>query len=342
MDYKKNLLLISDHPHRNENNWPFAVLCTERFNVKVFNLEKDSNHKHGVMRVLLDCLRVSLYCFINRNKYDACIFFLAKKGIVLSIFARLFKIKLPKIILLDFIMFQRPSFVLTIFEKILVRYALGRSVLITVPAKELVDYYKIYHFQSKIYYLPTPLPPTINIKEEKRGEIGDYAFCGGYSLRDWPTVLKAATYFHDTRFVVCGSSNDKALLNLKWPENVSVFIDLPYYEFYEILSKAKFVVLAIADKHAPAGFLVLFHALEYGKAVISSKTAGLVDCINHGHNGLLFSHKDADDLIEKINLLQRDSNLIVALGLNAKRTLEYFSDENYFQRFCQILDAEGL
>lgn len=337
----KRLLFVSSTPAWNQDNWPLANSCKNHYEVEVVSVSScpSMGDKYVVLKTLLGYFNMVLYCLKNRKRYDALVFWAAKNGIILAIFARIFRMKLPKMILYDLVIFQRRSFVCTIVEDYLTRYALKVIDCVIVSAEGLVDhYYKTYHFHGCIYYLPE----SIDIDMGKKGEIGDYIFSGGLSLRDWPTILKAAKHFSDTRFVISGSSNDKILFTLEWPENVSIFYDLPISEHYKLLSKSKFVVVAFTDENAAAGHLTFLHSFDYGKAVVSSKMIGVGSYINHGYNGLLFNHKDANDLIEKANLLLKDSNLIRTLGHNAKKTSENFSHEKYLQRFHQILDAEVL
>lgn len=339
----KRLLFISSTPEWNEDNWPLASSCKHHYEVEVVSVSHcpSMGDKYATLKILMGYLKTAFFCLRKRKKYDAFIFWAAKNGIILAIFARILRMKLPKIILLELVMFQRRSFILGTIEYYLTRYALKRVNCITVTASKLADRYKAtYSFHGNIYYLPS----SLNIGMEQEGEPGDYIFSGGQSLRDWTVILEAARHFSDTRFVICGSSNDKILLNLKWPENVSVFYNLPHPKFCEYLAKAKIVVLAIIadDESATAGFVVLLNAFKHGKAVAFSKTTGADDYINHGYNGLLFNPEDTHDLIEKTSLLLKDSNLIGTLGYNAKKTFKDFSQEKYLQRFHQILDAEGI
>lgn len=86
----------------------------------------------------------------------------------------------------------------------------------------------------------------------------------------------------------------------------------------------------VAPSHAEAFGLSLVEAMATELPVVATKSAGFLDIISNGMNGLFFEKGDHEDLAEKIKLLIKDKGFAKQLGKKARETVcEKFSFERY-------------
>lgn len=85
----------------------------------------------------------------------------------------------------------------------------------------------------------------------------------------------------------------------------------------EILSA---IDVFVAPSHAESFGLYLVEAMSVGLPVVATKSAGFLDIVEDGVNGLFFERENYVDLAEKIKRLISDKTLAQTLGENAKKT----------------------
>jgi len=73
-------------------------------------------------------------------------------------------------------------------------------------------------------------------------------------------------------------------------------------------------------------------AMAMGKCIVASNVGGLNELIEDGKTGILFKPEDCTDLANKINNLISDSEVRLAIGLNA---LEYVRKERNWNDLCK-------
>lgn len=97
-------------------------------------------------------------------------------------------------------------------------------------------------------------------------------------------------------------------------------------------------VVVLATENETFG-LVLIEAMMCGVCVVGSDSGGPLEIIDDGMSGLLFKTFDADNLGEKLLLLQQNSALREAYALKAKdRALDIFESQKQFCALQKILD----
>ncbi|MFN3133962.1 MAG: glycosyltransferase family 4 protein [Candidatus Kryptonium sp.] len=86
----------------------------------------------------------------------------------------------------------------------------------------------------------------------------------------------------------------------------------------------------VAPSHAEAFGLSLVEAMATELSVVATRSAGFLDIISNGTNGLFFEKGNYEDLAEKIKLLIKDKEFAKQLGKKARETVcEKFSFERY-------------
>jgi len=93
---------------------------------------------------------------------------------------------------------------------------------------------------------------------------------------------------------------------------------IPPHQIETHYRKADIVILASFSEGRPNTVL---EAMASGLAVIASKIAGVEELIDHGHNGMLFTPGNVEELAQTILVLSNDALLRKQLGIAAKNSI---------------------
>lgn len=164
-----------------------------------------------------------------------------------------------------------------------------------------------------------------------------YVFCGGRTNRDFDTVLQAVSELRcPAVFVMAKDVPFPATI----PEHVSVYRDIPEPSFYDLVKKARIVVLALKRADISSGQVVLCNAMIYAKPVIVAATAGLGDYVTDGKDALLYSSGNVEDLKVKLTSLLHDASRRNRLGQAARATYEQtFNSRIFAQTLCETINS---
>jgi glycosyltransferase involved in cell wall biosynthesis len=144
----------------------------------------------------------------------------------------------------------------------------------------------------------------------------DYVLSVGSSSRDYQTFLKAAAQV-DARFILVAHRYN--LTGLQVPPNVQVRYDLPSAEVTYLLRGARLVVLPLLDGDYSAGQTVLIRAMSAARAVVVTRSIGVLDYVRDGETGIFVQPRDADDMAATIQRLLRSPEETRRIGANARR-----------------------
>lgn len=98
-------------------------------------------------------------------------------------------------------------------------------------------------------------------------------------------------------------------------------------------------VMVLATENETFG-LVLIEAMMCGVCVVASDSGGPLEIIDDGVNGLLFKTFDAEDLADKLNLLQHNFELRMKYALKGKqKALDVFESQKQFTRIKGVLNT---
>ena len=88
--------------------------------------------------------------------------------------------------------------------------------------------------------------------------------------------------------------------------------------------------------------LVVLEAMSCGLPVICSSNAGGNDAIIDGYNGFVFDAGDNEDMKKKIEWFIENNNEINKMGLNARRTAEKYTWDEYYKNIINELNNINL
>ena len=161
------------------------------------------------------------------------------------------------------------------------------------------------------------------IEPENLGSDGAYIFSGGRNFRDYKALVEAVDGTGVETVIVCGADQ---LVDRPLPRNVTVRREIPWEQYIELLRGASVAVVPLNTEIVPSGQVAILEATAYGKPVITARSVGTVDYVEHGQDGLLYTTGDPEDLRAQILRLTTDDEFRHRLGNAAfRRTVEQFT-----------------
>ena len=98
----------------------------------------------------------------------------------------------------------------------------------------------------------------------------------------------------------------------------------------------------LSSRIEPFGIVVL-EAMAARKAVLATKSGGVIDLVQHGINGVLIEPDDVDALANAMRAMLADPAATRAMGERAHATIQHRTwaavTEQYLRVFRQVLDS---
>ncbi|NEQ73585.1 MAG: glycosyltransferase family 4 protein [Okeania sp. SIO2C9] len=119
----------------------------------------------------------------------------------------------------------------------------------------------------------------------------------------------------------------------KLTKNVYLLGRVPPENIPNILKNSDFHVTS-SEKETRG--LTVLEAFAAGIPVVAPQAGGVVENIQDGWNGLLFTPKNQESFCERLKLLIEDSNLRIQIGINAKESIAKYSWDNAVANLVKI------
>lgn len=164
-----------------------------------------------------------------------------------------------------------------------------------------------------------------------------YLFAGGYSNRDYDTVLKCARAVPEQQFVIVASRLNKEFSDESAPPNVIVFRDLDRDRFHGLLEKSAAVIVPLKEDVGSSGQMVCIAAMRLGKPAIFAETPA-ISYFFQENCGLPYQMGSADSLTEAVRRFRHLSPEVAAkIGANSREN--FLSNFTKDRRNAQLLEA---
>lgn len=196
---------------------------------------------------------------------------------------------------------------------------------------------------SRLHYIPCGDWHTARTGEEKTNEAGgtefpgNYYFSGGYSNRDYLSLIRVFRRINAPLVIVCSKLNseiDEAGL----PENVRVVRDVPSAIFDEYISRAKAGIVPLKRDTGSSGQTVVLRLMRFGKPIVVNDMAAIRDYIEPGVSAFVMRDLRSE-LAEVIQHIDAHPEAASRIGQAAKARYEgSFSRTAVSQRFREILE----
>ena len=249
---------------------------------------------------------------------------------------RLFGMNLrkTKIIVMHFFLNDIRNYALV---KSLVRFLFDQhDVTMIALSKGDQEHYAGLFKRTKVVYYPLCFYDSPDTKDElvKNEEEGAYVFAGGWTNRDYESLMSAARRVSIPFLVVCSDKNVLPAI----PENIKVVRDVPNAVFNQYVRDSRFVVVPLKENVGAAGQMVALTAMMYGKAVIYTDLPCISDYLEDLRSGLAYRPGNDAELAEKIQLLIDDPSLAKTLGkAAAERFDSLFRPEKFYIFLTDII-----
>ena len=164
----------------------------------------------------------------------------------------------------------------------------------------------------------------------------DYYFSGGYSNRDYTSLISVFRQLSKPLIIICSRLN-RDVPDRTLPENIIVLRDLPGEEFDAYIRQAKACIVSLKHDTGASGQSTLLSYMRNKKAVIASNMGGVRPYVENGVSGYLIRDMSRE-LPELIARIEADPQLAVALGqAGYERYKKYFSRTAVSNSLRQIL-----
>jgi glycosyltransferase involved in cell wall biosynthesis len=168
-----------------------------------------------------------------------------------------------------------------------------------------------------------------------------YVSSVGGNARDYVTLLEAARILCEIPMVWVVRPENVAGLEL--PPHVHVLRNIPYPHAMNVVANSRLTVVSLRDSKVPCGHVTLVSGMLLKKAVVATNSAGVVDYVKDGWNGLLCEPHSPADLAEKIRVLWEEPDTARILGENGFRfASEHCSERSVREDLSAILGIYGL
>lgn len=186
-----------------------------------------------------------------------------------------------------------------------------------VQSPDEVDYYKEIIPSLKVHFVPYCSNPFIVEEKDKVRKIsGDYTFTGGYTNRDYQSVIACAKQLPDQHFVIVVSSLNTEVINASIPENVTLYRDLSTVEFENLLSYSQIVIVPLREDVGSSGQMLCLSAMQNKKAIVYCNISS-INYYFREDSGIPYALNDATSMLSALTKLIADNSLRESLGNSA-------------------------
>jgi glycosyltransferase involved in cell wall biosynthesis len=167
--------------------------------------------------------------------------------------------------------------------------------------------------------------------------LGDYALSIGAEGRDYPTLDAAAVNLPYRFHVVASGWSPEVRFSptsgVRHTSNVTVGRGYTHVEVRELYAGARFVVVPLRDLPYGAGVMSIGEAMAMGKAVVTTRSSGILDYVEDGVTGRVVPVGDPDALAEAITDLWENPERAERMGRhNRQRVERLINTDRYVDR----------
>ena len=198
--------------------------------------------------------------------------------------------------------------------QITLSWLLAQQVGILVQSPNEIEFFRALAPNVKLDYYPLCLGNPV----EPMGECApaDYVFAGGYTNRDYDTLMRVARRLESQRFIIVRSPANQLPKSI--PGNVEVLTDIPANQFKALMGASMLVVLPLKQNVGSSGQMVALSAMQMAKPVIYADFPAVSQYFRDGYSGIAYTPRDENDLERKIMIAVTDDAMRRRLGAHAR------------------------
>lgn len=314
-------------------NHPLAVALSKYTNMEWRTFSAISNKRKtrwdNLYRYLLYFL-VPLLLFLRRRKLANIVAWQQFYGILFAFYSHLFRVKKrTNLVILTFI-YNKKKGLLGKLYKWLIAFAIESKyvdLIVCFSMDEIAWYKKQFPLiGEKIVYMPVAIQN--DSKYDTHVDDKKYVFSAGYSCRDYDFLIES---LNGTGYnVIIADNHIKTICE----ENIQVIEVENGEEVMSLMAKSYCVVIPLKDKLISAGQIVAIRAMQMGKPVICTDSAGMRPYIKNMENGILINNTK-EDLHQALDLLYNDEALYKRMSAAAILSGENFTCDKLAYRISE-------
>lgn len=163
----------------------------------------------------------------------------------------------------------------------------------------------------------------------------DYILSAGTSGRDYKSLLNAIRGTGIKLKIITRPENINGSVPLA---NVELIYNIPYFDYLNMISNSRFVVLPLKTHIRSLGMVVMLEAMSLGKAVLMTRAVSNIEYIRDGENGFFVDSNDPEKMREKILYLWEHPELCDRSGKQAVENVKSnWSFDAYAQSVLSVI-----
>lgn len=225
----------------------------------------------------------------------------------------------------------------------LYRFFINRCDKIVVHSSNEIKLYSGFFKvpEEKFSFVPYFVRRDALLESQKKDENHEpiYIIVAGRH-RDFATFINAIENSNYQGIIVCGQS-DKEDLPSSLPSNISVFYEIPFQQYRDLISQSRTLVIPFPKNKMlrSLGQVAAFEAVAKRVPIIASKSFQLTDYFESEKEILYFESENPQNLRHQIDRLSMDDDLRRDLVENAHRKMmNKFTDQVYSDSILEICD----
>lgn len=324
MKVDANIIVTDTKP---SGEWKFDIFLEKYTGLKWTTLhdglQYKIHHKREQLRRYWSFFYFPFLLFLNRKKIKNMIAWQQYYGLFYALYCEIFHVrKCNYCMIMTFIYRERKGIFGKLQFLIIKKIISGKYVdrLIVFSKNEELYYTRLFGLaRGKVISSRLGLEDlTEYVKKEDRQ---NYILAAGRSNRDYEFLIRALKGQPYPVKIVCDQMEALKV------ENIEIYNDVYYEEFFHMLSECYCVVIPLKDRNISSGQLVILQSMEFSKPIIITDSFAVTDYIQNGENGYIIE-KDEQMLRSAIQKLIDDKEEYQNISEAARRSYEkYFSME---------------
>ena len=330
---RENLILVDFVP---QDDWSFKSDLEKESNLTFKVVIEDTHNLQGKVSVLFRYLSyfiVPIYYLLKRNSIEYIVAWQQFYGLLLAFWMRVFHIKKKnKLIVMTFIYKKRKGLVGKLYFQF-IKYIVDSLYIdkfVCFSKHECEMYSSMFNVpRSKFEYCGLTIEDEYS-KYSSKIQKGDFYLSAGRSNRDYEYLCSEFKEIPNERVIIlCDNfSIDNCPQNVEFKENV-------YGDEYKLLlAQSKGVIIPLKKGDISAGQLAMIQAMMFGKPVIITKTATILEYVQDDVNAIIIDNKKNSVHNAIKRLMNKDTYEIISK--NARKSFE----DNYTGK--QLAKTVGL
>ncbi len=198
-------------------------------------------------------------------------------------------------------------------------WLLHGNVALMVQSSGERDYFTALSPVANVRYFPYCRGP-IEAVDPDAIRTGDYVFAGGYTNRDYETLVAAARGLPDVPFIIVSSRLNHLARTLS--PNIRHFQDIDLRRFHNLLAGARLVVIPLKENVGSSGQMVALAAMQFSKTVVYPGFDVVAQYFVDRVSGMEYEAGSSESLRDTIRELYSGADRLRTIGVRARKRWE--------------------